>query len=351
MNELYKDILNQVNLNEGKDERERNDRVLLVDGMNTFIRSWTVTPTMNDNGDHVGGITGTLKSIGYAIRETNPTRVVVVFDGKNGSRRRKKKFSGYKSNRKNTRFRVNRQYDDLMNEEEEKESMRRQLVALVDIMDTLPITTMIYDGIEADDVIAYISRQILTNGEQSVIMSTDKDFLQLVDDSTIVWSPTKKKLYNRDEIYKEFGIYPKNLLLYRALEGDKSDDIPGINGLGLKTLLKRWPEMGEESKVTADMIIERAHTTRDKKGEHKYAVYKTVDESQDQLELNIELMQLEDPDIGTDNRLKIMDRFDEPVNQLNRFNFMKICLHYKLLQNWSNVDDWLRTSFGGLKHE
>lgn len=351
MKELYRNILNDVIQNENRDERGRDDRVLLVDGMNTFIRSWTVTPTMNDNGDHVGGITGTLKSIGYAIREVNPTRVVVVFDGKNGSKRRKKKFGDYKSSRKDTRFRVNRQYDDLMNEEEEKESMRRQLVALVDIMDYLPITTMVYDGIEADDVIAYISRQILTNGEQSVVMSTDKDFLQLVNDTTIVWSPTKKKLYNRKEVYNEFGIYPKNLLLYRALSGDKSDDIPGINGVGLKTLLKRWPEMGGEDKVTKEQIIERASTTRNKKGEHRYAVYKNVDTSQEQLKMNIELMQLEDPDIGTDNRLKITDRFAEPVPKLNRFNFMKVCLQYKLLQNWSNVDDWLRTSFGGLKHE
>lgn len=351
MKQLYKDILNEITTIEPQKVRARNDRVLLIDGLNTFIRSWTVTPTMNDNGDHVGGITGTLKSIGYAIRETNPTRVVVVFDGKKNSSRRKKKYSDYKANRKDTRFRVNRQYPEMMNEEEEKESMRRQILWLTDILDYLPVTTLIYDGIEADDVIAYISRQILTNGEQSVIMSSDRDFLQLVNDTTLVWSPTKKKLYNREEVYNEYGIWPKNLLLYRALSGDKSDNIPGIDGVGLKTLLKRWPEMGGDDEVTSEQIIERADKSRKKNGDYKYKVFETVNESKDQLKMNIELMQLEDPDIGADNSLKIMDRFREPVTKFNRFNFMKIALKYKILQNWPGVDDWLRRSFGGLMHE
>ena len=60
-----------------------------------------------------------------------------------------------------------------------------------DIMNYLPMT-MIYDGCEADDVMAYISTQLLKENEQAVVMSTDKDFLQLVDDTTIVWSPTKR---------------------------------------------------------------------------------------------------------------------------------------------------------------
>ena len=89
-----------------------------------------------------------LKSIGYAIRNTQPTRVIVVFDGKGGSQKRKKRFSGYKSERSKNKLRVNRQYADLMNEEDERESMKRQFVWLADIMNYLPMTTMIYDGCE-----------------------------------------------------------------------------------------------------------------------------------------------------------------------------------------------------------
>ena len=102
-------------------------------------------------------------------------------------------------------------YLALKNEEDEKESMKRQYVWLADILNYLPITTMIYDGCEADDVMAYISTQLLKENEQAVVMSTDKDFLQLVDDTTIVWSPTKKKLYNKELVKDEYGIESKNL--------------------------------------------------------------------------------------------------------------------------------------------
>ena len=77
-------------------ERTINSDALLVDGMNTFMRVWSMYPTTNDNGDHIGGYTGFLKSIGHAIRLRKPTRCIVVFDGKGGSARRRKIFPDYK---------------------------------------------------------------------------------------------------------------------------------------------------------------------------------------------------------------------------------------------------------------
>ena len=68
MRELYKNILESVEIDREKNkDRHKNSRVLIIDGLNTFIRCWTSIPTLNDNGDHVGGVTGTLRSIGYAI--------------------------------------------------------------------------------------------------------------------------------------------------------------------------------------------------------------------------------------------------------------------------------------------
>ena len=87
MKKLYKEILNEVSEEHKTNHlRDRNSRVLIIDGLNTFIRSWTTNPTMNEDGDHTGGVIGSLKSIGYQIREFNPTRVVVTFDGKDGSK-------------------------------------------------------------------------------------------------------------------------------------------------------------------------------------------------------------------------------------------------------------------------
>ena len=188
MKGLYKDILSEVSEEHKTNHlRERNSRVMIIDGLNTFIRSWTTNPTMNEDGDHTGGVIGSLKSIGYQIREFNPTRCIVTFDGKNGSQSRKKIHEGYKAGREKNRFRVNRQYQGMMDEEQERLSMKQQFVWLNDMLDSLPIQTMIYDGIEADDTIAYLTKhtQHDLDGEV-VIVSTDKDFLQLVSERELL---------------------------------------------------------------------------------------------------------------------------------------------------------------------
>ena len=298
---------------------------------------------MNEDGDHVGGVTGVLKSIGYAIRQVQPTRVIVVFDGKGGSQNRKKRFSGYKADRDPNKLRVNRQYVDMMNVEDERESMKRQFVWLAEMLNYLPITTMIYDGVEADDVMAYITTQLLKEDEQAVVMSTDKDFLQLVNDKTIVWSPTKKKIYNKKAIKEEFGLESKNLLLYRILDGDKSDNIPGVNGCGIKTLVKRFPELTEDVELSVDDLF---RLCEEKKG--KIKIYNDILEAKDQILMNEELMQLKDPDISGIIKMNVLDKFNESLNPINKLDFMKVCLKYKVVNNFGDLNDWLKATFGNI---
>ena len=348
MKELYKNILESVEIERTQNQnKHKNSRVLIIDGLNTFIRCWTSIPTMNEDGDHVGGVVGVLKSIGYAIRQTQPTRVVVVFDGKGGSTSRKKKFDGYKSQRENNKLRVNRQYADLMNDEDERESMKRQFVWLNEMLYGLPLTTMIYDGVEADDVMAYITTNLLKEDEQAVVMSTDKDFLQLVNDKTIVWSPTKKKIYNKARVKEEFGIESKNLLLYRVLDGDSSDNIPGVYGCGIKTLVKRFPELTEDTKLSVDDLFNLCEQKKvETKG--KIKLYNDILEAKNQILLNRELMQLDDVDISGQIKMQVLDRFNEPVKPLNKMDFMKILLKYKVTSNFGDLNDWLKTTFGNL---
>ena len=348
MKELYKNILDSVDRDRDQNiNRHKNSRVLIIDGLNTFIRCWSSIPTMNDDGDHVGGVTGALKSIGYAIRQTQPSRVVVVFDGKGGSQRRKKTFSGYKAQRDKNKLRVNRAYADLMNDEDERESMKRQFVWLNEMLHGLPLTTMIYDGVEADDIMAYITTNILKEDEQAVIMSTDKDFLQLVNDTTIVWSPTKKKMYNTKLVKEEYGIESKNLLLYRVLDGDKSDNIPGVYGCGIKTLVKRFPEITEDKKLSVDDLFQLCEEKiEETKG--KIKIYKDIIKSKRQILLNEDLMQLDDVDISGQIKMKTLDRFNEKIEPLNKMDFMKILLKYKVIGNFGDINDWLKTTFGNL---
>ena len=197
-NSRYLSILNEIKKKGGSvNFQNTNKKVLIVDGLNTFIRVFSVMPTLNENGVHVGGIVGFLKSIGFAINMFNPTRVIIVFDGKGGSNRRRKLYSDYK-NKRRTSYRVNR-VAGLENVEDERRNMYLQLRRVAEYLELLPVTNISVDGIEADDAIAYIAKSVIPDGEK-IIMSTDKDFLQLVSDDIKVWSPTKKKLYDREAV-------------------------------------------------------------------------------------------------------------------------------------------------------
>ena len=329
-NGKYLSILDEIKKKGGSlDGGEPDDRVLIIDGLNTFIRVFSVIPTTNDDGIHVGGIVGFLRSIGYTINMFRPTRVIIVFDGKGGSTRRRKIYPEYKQNRK-TEYRVNRTYD-FASQEDEKQNMIMQLQRIVEYLDTLPVTVLSYDNIEADDTIGYLCRQVLTDSNIT-IMSTDKDFLQLANGRIKVWSPTKKKLYDEQAVLDEYGISSHNLIWYRVIDGDKSDNIKGVKGLGLKTIQKKLPFLSENRIVNIDEVITK------------------LPESKDVIELNYKLMQLSDVDISGTTKTKITERVRQPINRLIKYKFQKMFLEDKLYTALPNLNSWLVTNFNQLNH-
>ena len=327
-NAKYLSIFDEIKKKGGSlDGGEPNDKVLIIDGLNTFIRVFSVIPTTNDDGIHVGGIVGFLRSIGYTINMIRPTRTIIVFDGKGGSNRRRKIYPEYKQNRK-TKYRVNRSYD-FASQEDEKHNMIMQLQRIVEYLDTLPVTVLSYDNIEADDTIGYLCRQVLTDS-QITVMSTDKDFLQLANGRIKIWSPTKKKMYDEKMVMDEYGISSGNVIWYRVLDGDKSDNIPGVRGLGLKTIQKKLPFLSENRIVNIDEVVD------------------VLPESKDIIELNYKLMQLSDVDISASTKTKIIDRISEPINRLIKFKFEKMFLEDKLFTALPNVTSWLANNFNQL---
>ena len=329
-NTKYLSILDEIKKKGGSlDGGEPNDKVLIIDGLNTFIRVFSVIPTTNDDGIHVGGIVGFLKSIGYTINMIRPTRTIVVFDGKGGSSRRRKIYPEYKAKRK-TKYRVNRSYD-FASPEDEKQNMIMQLQRIVEYLETLPITVLSYDNIEADDTIGYLCRQVLTES-QITVMSTDKDFLQLANGRIKIWSPTKKKMYDESAVLDEYGISSHNLIWYRVLDGDKSDNIKGVKGLGLKTIQKKLPFLSENRIVNIDEVINK------------------LPESKDVIELNYKLMQLSDVDISGTTKTKIIDKVNAPINRLIKYKFQTMFLEDKLFTTFPNVTSWLLTNFNQLNH-
>jgi len=329
-NARYLSIFEEIKKKGGSlNGKHPNDKVLIIDGLNTFIRVFSVIPTTNDDGIHVGGIVGFLRSIAYTVNMVRPTRAIVVFDGKGGSNRRRKIYPEYKQNRK-TKYRVNRTYN-FSSQEDEKQNMMMQLSRCVEYLDTLPITVLSYDNIEADDTIGYLCRQVLTESEIT-IMSTDKDFLQLANGRIKIWSPTKKKMYDDKAVMEEYGINSHNYIWYRVLDGDKSDNIAGVRGLGLKTIKKKLPFLAENRIVNIDEVKD------------------VLPDSKDVIDLNYRLMQLSDVDISGSTKTKISERVREPINKLIKYKFQKMFLEDKLFTALPNINSWLATNFNQLNH-
>ena len=334
LNDKFISFLDQVKDEEHKSVTHLNDRVLVIDGLNTFIRSFAVNPAINEDGLHIGGMMGFLKSIRYTCDILKPSRCIIVFDGKDGSKRRSKIYPEYKATRK-VKKRLNRNVDWGTAPADEEESMKQQMGRLIEYLEQLPLTLISIDGIEADDTIAYISQQLLPKSD-IFIMSTDKDFLQLVDDRVKVWSPTKKKLYTTNEVFEEYGIHSKNMLTYRILDGDKSDNIAGIKGAGLKSIKKFCPKISSIEKFDVRDLLKFAESSN-----KKIKLLENIKNSSKLVKRNYLLMQLQNVDIPNHTKMKIQGAVNGDVPQLIKYKFQTMFLKDKLTNAIPNLDSWI----------
>jgi 5'-3' exonuclease len=135
-------------------------------------------------------------------------------------------------------------------------------------------------------------------------------------------------------------MYPQNLLLFRTLDGDNSDNVPGVKGCGLKTVLKRFPELSEDREITFDEFFQ---ICEDRRKEAK--IYEDILAAKDDVLRNRQIMQLQEPHINTNTKLKINDRFDEPNKKFDKMEFIKAAMKYKILQNWKDINDWLKSTY------
>ena len=310
-----------------------NDSILVFDGLNTFIRAFGATPATNEDGDHIGGITGFLYSIGKCVRDFKPTRCVVVFDGRGGSKRRKTINKSYKANRAN-KTRLRRHDHAMATIEDEQEAMRHQFSRLISYLDCLPVTFIAIDGIEADDTIAYIAEMYRETSKEITIVSTDRDFYQMVDDTIRVWSPVKKKMYTADTVTEEFGVTPQNFVVYRTFTGDKSDNIEGISGIGPKTILKNIPELSDSKEFTLEELFTKS-TNSDNK------VFEKILQNKHIIEQNYQLMNLKLLDFSATHTSNIRRILEQPIPSLNKTEFQRLFMEDKMWTTMKNAPDWL----------
>ena len=343
MKARYQDILREIEREKEQGTGSTKDsHLLIIDGLNTFIRVFSAVPALNDDGQHIGGVTGFLRSVAAVVRLIKPTRCVIVFDGKGGSRRRKDIYPEYKANRANkTAF---NRYQEFASLEDEQDSMRRQFGRVIQYLNCLPVTTLSIDNVEADDIMAYIANEIYTDDKNRVtICSTDRDFLQLVNNRISVWSPIKKKMYTPSVMQEEFGFSSKNYLLYRSFIGDKSDNIPGLKGVGPKSLIKYFPVFSEDRELTVEEIVQYANDV-----DKKYKVHSLVSENKELLELNYKLMQLKEVDINGNAKMLTMNKVQGDIDKLNTLEFKKMFMADKMYTVIKDLDSWLKSSFNSL---
>lgn len=335
----YKELLKEVEKEHSEVKNEElNDRVLIIDGLNQFIRVFGAVPALNDDGEHCGGVTGFLLSTAATIRSLKPTRVVIVFDGKGGSNRRKSVYKEYKEGRTGlTKLNRLAGYEDL---EDQSASMRKQFSRLIEYLQVLPITLTYIDHVEADDIIAYLAVHYFK--KDVTIVSSDKDFLQLVNPRIKVWASTKKKMYDESLVKEEYGVIPQNLVFYRVITGDASDNISGVKGIGEKTISQKMSFLNN-GELDLDGFLEKCSTDCDEK------LSKKLLESTDTITMNFNLMQLRDPEIASSIKSNVRAIMDDHQPMLDLVEFKKMFMYDKLYTAFANVDSWLRNSFTSLE--
>lgn len=332
MDKNYSAILN--NLKETP-PRELNDHILIIDAMNTLIRSFSLLKAMNPQGHHIGGLVGFLRSLGYLVRTQDPTRVLCVFDGKGGSTNRKNVDPNYKAQREHVRITNWGLFDS---KAEEYESLSAQLFRTIDYLECLPLQTLMMEKLEADDVIAFVAKEYAARGKKVTIVSSDKDFLQLINNNISVYAPIKKTLYTPENVTEALGVIPQNYNIVKALLGDNSDNLAGIKGLGIKTILKEFEGIESDSTYTLQQVYEVAEKKLDSK-----KIFPKIIHNWDRVETNYKLMDLHAETLDDSEIIHILNVLKEPIPALQSGAFLRMLDIDKIEGITKNTEGWLET--------
>ena len=287
-------------------------RYMIVDSLNQFLRSLVVNPTLSPNGQRIGGIVGYMKTLQKLSREIKPDRIIICWDGQGGSARRRSENKNYKEGRKPLRLNWN---NDL-NEEETLKNKLWQTSRIMEYLNNLPVCQLMFASTEADDIISLVCKEL--PDDQKVIISSDKDFYQLLDDKTIIFRPVQNQLLNRNKIIEEFGIHPNNFAISRAICGDNSDNLSGIKGAGLATVAKRLPFLKEEKSATFEDVYEYCRQ------DTKIKLYENILSSKDVIQNNYKLMQLYAPSVAPYIKTGVREALENYPKGLNKTEVRKM---------------------------
>lgn len=288
---------------------------LIIDGLNVFTRAYAAYPQMTTNGEQMGGCVGFLKMMQRIVGLLNPSAVYVVWEG-GGSTKRRAIFSEYKVGRRAEK--LNRFYgDDIPDSDENR---KHQLIVLLNVLKHVPVCQLYVSDCEGDDVIAHMcSGQF--NVAQKTIASSDKDMYQLLNDRTNVYNLHKKTFVSEADVLSEFRVTASNFALAKALCGDPSDNIPGVKGLGFRTLVKLFPFLGTENNILIQDVVAHAAAHIDES-----RLYKRVYESADIIKRNWRLVYLGSNTLSQQQSSMIDHVIDNYVPKDDRLTMLKLLI-------------------------
>jgi len=286
--------------------------IVVVDSQNAFIRAYEACPDMSPNGYQIGGTLGFLRSVRRLCTEIQPSELYLVWES-GGSPRRRALFKEYKESRRPGK--LNRFYEDDI--PDTADNRQHQLVSLVGLLKNLPIKQLYVPDCEGDDVIAYLCRGPFL-GRDKVIASSDKDMYQLIDDTTQVYSFHRKKRVLPEDIAEEFRISARNFALAKSVCGDPSDNIPGVEGIGFKTLANKFPILGTDNDVLLQDIYDYAASHV-----KESVTYRRVLENRDLIDRNWRLVYLDSSSLSPDQAKRIDVQLSTSPPPGNKFGLIK----------------------------
>jgi len=331
-NELLK-LLNDIK-EDDMPSLDEGERILIIDGLNLFLRNFAVLNYINSEGTHIGGLGGFLRSLGSLVKQLKPTSIYIVFDGVGSSVNRKNLLPEYKSGR--NVLRVNKSSFD--SQETENESKTNQIIHLIHYLQCLPVKILSLDGVEADDIIAFLSKELTKDKKnKAYIVSADNDFLQLVDENISMYRSVEKEFINPKSVKEKYGVYPHNFLLYKTLMGDSSDKVGGVKGLGKGKFDKLFPEVLELEKLSMEHIY---NICAERFKEH--VIYCRALENFDNLRKAYKIMDLSNPMLDEQEKDYILEHVKESAYELNIETFLRFYTKDGLGNVLKNVDYWIK---------
>lgn len=296
--------------------------ILLVDAYSLFIRHYSANPLISANGYHVGGVVGFLKALQYAVQKHFASKVYIVWEG-GGSGFRRSLLSTYKDKRRP--IRMNKYFEEPI--DDTYESRNRQILFLLKLLKNAPFCQLYVPDCEADDIIAYLCKY-KHDDEHKIILSSDKDYYQLLDDKTKISTTVRKKLVCRDSVKEEFGVSYKNFALAKSIVGDRSDKIDGVKGAGFKTLAKRFPILANDEDVLLEELFDYAR----QKADSKIILYKRVLESRDLIVRNWKLIHLDTASLTAQQLHRADELLQNFMPKNNKFEFLRAIIECGLNQ-------------------